>query len=76
MVRIRLRRMGGKQKPVYRIVVSDSRKNPTSRFLETLGYYDPCKTPSKVSIDREKAEEWIRRGAKPSNTVKKLLEKH
>ena len=76
MLRIRLKRMGGKKKPFYRIVVSDSAKTPTGRFLESLGYYGPCEEPPKVQFDREKAESWIRRGARPSNTVKKLLEKH
>ena len=76
MLRIRLRRMGGRQKPAYKIVVSESARNTTSRFLESLGYYDPRKEPPKLEFDREKAKEWIRRGAKPSNTVKELLEKH
>jgi small subunit ribosomal protein S16 len=67
--------MGGKQKPFYRIVVSDARKTPTGRFLDTLGCYDPRKEPPRVQIDREKADHWIRCGAKPSNTVKQLLDK-
>ena len=75
MLRIRLRRMGSKQDPFYRVVVSDSRLTPGGRFVETLGVYDPGHDPAKVKIDLARADEWIRKGAQPSETVKSLLEK-
>lgn len=75
MLRIRLRRMGSNQKPYYRVVVSDSRRTPTSSFLETIGTYDPRSKPARVSLDVAKAEEWIKKGAHPSETVMSLIEK-
>ena len=74
MLAIRLKRMGAKKKPFYRVVVSDSRKTPTGRFIESLGHYNPCVEPPEVVIDREKALEWVRKGAKMSNTVQSLIE--
>ncbi len=72
-VKIRLRRMGAKKAPFYRVVVADSRFPRDGRFIEELGYYDPTKDPVVVSIDKEKAEEWIKNGAQPTDTVKRLL---
>ncbi len=73
MLAIRLKRMGAKKKPFYRVVVSDSRKTPTGRFIEALGHYNPCTEPPEVIIDREKALEWVRKGAQVSDTVQSLL---
>ena len=73
MVRIRLRRMGARNRPFYRVVVSDSLRVPTSPALEEIGYYDPLKNPPVVKIDREKVDYWVKRGARPSATVMKLL---
>jgi small subunit ribosomal protein S16 len=67
--------MGSRQDPFYRVVVSDSRKRPEGRFLDSLGTYDPGTEPAAVKIDLARAEEWIRKGAQPSETVKSLLEK-
>jgi small subunit ribosomal protein S16 len=72
-VRIRLRRMGAKKAPFYRVVVADARSPRDGRFIEEIGYYDPRKDPALVRIDAEKARTWIRRGAKPSETVRSLL---
>ena len=73
MLKIRLRRMGAKQNPFYRVVVSDSRSTPSGRFVDVLGTYDPGTDPATVKIDVAKAEDWIRKGAHPSGTVKSLL---
>ena len=73
MVKIRLRRMGAKRAPFYRVVVADSRYPRDGRFIEEIGYYDPTKEPSVVSIDKEKADKWLANGAQPTDTVKKLL---
>ncbi|MBQ7132221.1 MAG: 30S ribosomal protein S16 [Oscillospiraceae bacterium] len=72
-VKIRLRRMGAKKTPFYRIVVADSRYPRDGRFIEELGYYDPTKEPSVVKVDAEKAKKWIANGAQPTDTVKKIL---
>ena len=72
-VKIRLRRMGAKKAPFYRIVVADSRYPRGGRFIEELGYYDPTKDPKVVKIDMEKAQKWIANGAQPTDTVKSLL---
>lgn len=74
-VKIRLRRMGAKKAPFYRIVVADSRSPRDGRFIEELGTYDPTKTPSAVTVDTEKAKKWIADGAQPTDTVKALLKK-
>ncbi len=74
-VKIRLRRMGAKKAPFYRIVVADSRYPRDGRFIEELGYYDPTKEPSVVKVDAEKAKKWIANGAQPTDTVKSLLKK-
>ena len=73
MVKIRLRRMGAKKAPFYRIVVADSRYPRDGRFIEELGYYDPTKEPSVLKVDDEKAKSWIANGAQPTDTVKRLL---
>lgn len=73
MVKIRLKRMGSKKAPFYRVVVADSRYPRDGRFIEEIGYYDPTKEPSVVSIDKEKADKWLANGAQPTDTVKKLL---
>lgn len=72
-VKIRLRRIGAKKAPFYRIVVSDSRYPRDGRFIEEIGYYDPTKNPSIVKVDGEKAKAWIANGAQPTEIVKKLL---
>ena len=73
--RIRLRRMGAKKSPFYRLVVADSRYPRDGRFIEELGYYNPSTTPATVKIDKEKALKWLASGAKPSDTAKSLLQK-
>lgn len=72
MVRIRLRRMGSRNHPFYRVVVSDTRSTPTSVALEEIGIYDPRKQPAVVEIDRERYQHWVSRGAQVSPTVRKL----
>jgi len=74
-VKIRLTRIGFKKKPFYRIVVADSRSPRDSKIIDNIGTYDPKTEPSKVEIDKEKALDWIKKGAKPTNTVQKLFEK-
>lgn len=73
MVKIRLRRMGARNRPFYRVVVSDSRRTPKGPAVDTLGYYDAIKSPSEVSIDLDKLDRWVARGATLSPTVKKLV---
>ena len=75
MVKIRLRRMGAKKAPFYRVVVADSRFPRDGRFIEEIGYYDPTKEPSVINIDGEKAKKWIANGAQPTDTVRALLKK-
>jgi small subunit ribosomal protein S16 len=75
MVKIRLRRMGAKKAPFYRIVVADSRYPRDGRFIEELGTYDPLKNPSVVVVNAERTLEWIGKGARPTDTVKTLLKK-
>ncbi|MEE0498528.1 MAG: 30S ribosomal protein S16 [Gemmiger sp.] len=75
MVKIRLRRMGAKKAPFYRIVVADSRFARDGRFIEEIGYYDPTKEPSVVKIDAEKAKQWLSNGAQPTDTVREILKK-
>lgn len=72
-VKIRLRRMGAKKAPFYRIVVADSRSPRDGRFIEEIGYYDPTKEPSVIKVDEEKAKKWLSNGAQPTETVKKIL---
>ncbi len=75
-VKIRLRRMGAKKAPFYRVVVADSRFPRDGRFIEEIGYFDPTKDPAIVNIDGEKAKQWIANGAQPTDTVKALLKKN
>lgn len=74
-VKIRLRRMGAKKNPFYRIVVADSRYPRDGRFIEEIGTYDPLKTPADVKIDADKAKQWIANGAQPTDTVKDIFKK-
>ena len=74
-VKIRLRRMGAKRAPFYRVVVADSRYPRDGRFIEEIGYYNPMKDPAEIKIDAEKAQKWIANGAQPTDTVKVLLKK-
>ena len=75
-VKIRLRRMGAKKSPFYRIVVADSRYPRDGRFIEEIGYYNPLEEPSLVKVDAEKVQKWISNGAQPTDTVKALFIKH
>ena len=75
MVKIRLHRMGAKKAPFYRVVVADSRFARDGRFIEEIGYYDPTKNPSVVSIAADKAKQWLSNGAQPTDTVRELLKK-
>ena len=74
-VKLRLKRMGSKQKPFYRVVAADSRSPRDGRFIETVGTYNPIKNPAEISIDEEKALKWLNNGAIPTDTVKNLLSK-
>ncbi len=74
-VKIRLRRMGAKKAPFYRIVVADSRFPRDGRFIEEIGIYDPTKEPTVFEVDAEKAKKWIQNGAQPTDTVRALLKK-
>ncbi len=73
MLKIRLRRMGARNRPFYRVVVSDSRRTPIAQAVEEIGYYDPLVKPPRVEIDRERLSHWVGRGAGLSPTVKKLV---
>jgi len=73
--KIRLKRMGAKKAPFYRLVVSDSRYPRDGRFIEEIGYYDPTRDPAQIKIDAEKAKQWLSQGAQPSETVKSLFKK-
>lgn len=72
-VKIRLRRMGAKKAPFYRIVVADSRYPRDGRFIEEIGYYNPMTDPADIKLDAEKAKQWISNGAQPTDTVKAIL---
>ena len=75
MVKIRLKRMGMKKKPFYRLVVTDSRSPRDGRFIEEIGYYNPVSEPVQLKVDAEKAKDWLSKGAQPTETVKALLKK-
>ena len=75
MVKIRLRRMGAKKNPYYRIVVADSRSPRDGRCIEEIGSYDPLTNPVTINVDVEKAQTWIKNGAQPTDTVRGLLKK-
>ncbi len=74
-VKIRLRRMGAKKAPFYRVVVADGRYPRDGRFIEEIGYFNPLTEPAEIKIDAEKATAWIAKGAQPTDTVKALLKK-
>ena len=74
-VKIRLRRMGAKKAPFYRVVVADSRYPRDGRFIEEIGTYNPMTEPAQITIDADKAKTWIKNGAQPTDTVKILLKK-
>ena len=74
-VKMRLRRMGAKKAPFYRVIVADSRSPRDGRFIEEVGYYNPMTNPAEIKIDAEKAKKWIANGAQPTDTVKSLLKK-
>ena len=75
MLKIRLRRMGAKKAPFYRIVVADSRSPRDGAFVEEIGYYNPTSDPTELKVDNEKAAQWIKNGAQPTDTVRGLLKK-
>ena len=75
-VKLRLKRMGSKKSPFYRIVAADSRSPRDGRIIESLGYYNPTKNPAEVKIDAELAMKWLNNGAQPSDTVRNLLSKN
>ena len=75
MVKIRLRRLGAKKAPFYRIVVADSRYPRDGRFIEEIGTYDPRQEPAAVNVDADRAQAWIKTGAQPTETVRALLKK-
>jgi small subunit ribosomal protein S16 len=74
LVKIRLKRMGAKKRPFYRLVVADSRSPRDGRFIEEVGTYDPIANPARVSIDADRVRDWMNRGARPSDIARKLLE--
>ena len=74
-VKIRLKRMGMKKKPFYRVVVADIHSPRDGRFIEEIGYYDPMKEPAVLNVDNDKAAQWIKNGAQPTDTVRALLKK-
>ena len=75
MVKIRLRRVGAKNKPIYRVVVADSRSARDGAFIETVGQYNPLTEPAIIHINEEKVLKWLKRGAQPTDTVRSLLQK-
>ena len=74
-VKIRLRRMGAKKAPCYRIVVADSRYPRDGRFIEEIGFYNPMQEPAELNVDADKAKKWLGNGAQPTDTVRDLLKK-
>ena len=74
-VKMRLRRMGAKKAPTYRVIVADGRSPRDGRFIEEIGYFDPLTNPETVKIDADKAKTWIKNGAQPTDTVRALLKK-
>src|SRR3954466_1702426 len=75
-VRLRLTRVGSKKNPLWRVVVSDQRSPRDGRFIEAIGHYNPQTDPSTIVIDEQRLGHWLRRGAQPTNTVKRLLKAH
>ncbi|MBE6649351.1 MAG: 30S ribosomal protein S16 [Ruminococcaceae bacterium] len=76
MVKIRLRRIGAKKAPAYRIVVADSRFSRDGRFIEEIGFYNPMTEPAEITVDADKAKKWIANGAQPTDTVRSILKKN
>ena len=74
-VKMRLRRMGAKKAPFYRVIIADERSPRDGKFIDEIGYYNPLTNPAEVKIDAEKAEKWLNNGAQPTETVKSLLKK-
>ena len=74
-IKLRLKRMGAKKKPFYRIIASDSRSPRDGRFIDEIGYYNPTVDPPEIKIDSEKAQKWIKSGAQPTDTVRSLMKK-
>lgn len=74
-VKIRMKRMGSKLKPFYRVVVADSRAPRDGRFIEEVGYYNPIKEPEELKLDEDAIMDWLKKGAQPSDTVRNLLQK-
>ena len=74
-VKIRLRRMGAKKAPFYRVIVADEKSPRDGKFIDEIGYYNPLTNPAEVKIDAEKAEKWLNNGAQPTETVRSLLKK-
>jgi small subunit ribosomal protein S16 len=72
-VKIRLRRIGAKKKPIYRVVIADSRSPRDGRFIETVGHYNPLVNPPQINVDEERVQQWLKWGAQPTDTVKSLL---
>ena len=72
-VKLRLKRMGKKKQPTYRVVAADSRSPRDGRFIESIGFYAPRAEPSEINIDNDKAVEWLRKGAQPTEAVQKIL---
>ena len=75
MVKMRLRRMGAKKAPFYRVVIADGRSPRDGRFIDEIGYYDPMKKPSLIKIDKEKALDWMQKGAQPTDSARSLLKR-
>lgn len=75
MVKIRLKRVGAKKRPSYRLVVADTRSPRGGRFIESLGFYDPLPDPARITIDADRVRDWMRRGAQPTDTARSLLQK-
>ncbi len=75
MVRLRLKKMGAKKRPFYRIVVMDQRTKRDGKAIDEIGYYDVIKQPADIKLDKEKALEWLKKGAQPTDTVKNILSK-
>ena len=75
MVKIRLTRLGSHKKPFYRVIVTDSRARRDGPFIEILGTYDPLKEPSEIKLDLDRAKSWLQKGAQPTDTARKLMQK-
>lgn len=75
MLSIRLTRLGAKKRPFYRVIVAEKRSKRDGRFVEMLGYYDPCHNPADIKLNRERLDYWIERGAQPSETVRNLMKR-